>query len=156
MQRVVREYAADFYTIAHARFESLTADGCARARSLAAWTTHVASNWNAVRVEKVDGTSSVDMAVGDHLTVCARVRLGALSPEEVVVELYLGRVNADGGFADTLSIPMRQTGGGGGTWIFEAARVPCNRSGLQGYTVRVMPFHPDEARSMMPGLIAWA
>jgi len=88
--------------------------------------------------------------------VRACVRLGELTPDDVGVELYIGRLNADGEFADPVAIPMRASGGGNGLWSFEAATVPCSRSGLHGYTVRVMPFHPDEARSMMPGLIAWA
>jgi starch phosphorylase len=82
--------------------------------------------------------------------------LGELAPEEVAVELYLGRLNADGEFTDPLAIPMRVAGGGGGRWTFEALTVPCRHSGTHGYTVRVMPFHPDEPRTMIPGVIAWA
>jgi starch phosphorylase len=43
-----------------------------------------------------------------------------------------------------------------GLGIFEAAAVPCSRSGLHGYTVRVLPFHPDEPKAFLPGLITWA
>ena len=30
------------------------------------------------------------------------------------------------------------------------------RSVRNGYTVRIRPFHPDEARPFLPGLIRWA
>jgi hypothetical protein len=30
------------------------------------------------------------------------------------------------------------------------------RTGRQGYTVRVLPFHPDLAQTFAPGLITWA
>ena len=156
MLRVGREYSSDFYAIAHARYEMLTAEGATRSRALASWTARVAANWNNVRVESVDGTENGDLAVGDRLTVRAHLRLGALTPDDVGVELYLGRLNADGDFADSLAVPMHLTGSANGTFLFEAATVPCSRSGIHGYTVRVMPFHPDEARSMIPGLIAWA
>jgi starch phosphorylase len=43
-----------------------------------------------------------------------------------------------------------------GLCIFEAAAVPCCRSGLHGYTVRVLPYHADEAKAFLPGLITWA
>ena len=86
----------------------------------------------------------------------ARVRLGAIPPDEVAVELYLGRLDADGELAEPLAIPMRPVDGRDGSWVFEAATIPGKRSGRHGYTVRVMPFHPDEARAMIPGLIAWA
>ena len=50
MQRVVNEYAADFYLTAHQRFRDLTADGAHRARTLAAWASRVRANWGAVRI----------------------------------------------------------------------------------------------------------
>jgi starch phosphorylase len=43
-----------------------------------------------------------------------------------------------------------------GLGIFEAAAVQCGRSGLHGYTVRVLPFHADEAKAFLPGIITWA
>lgn len=156
MQRVVREYAADFYVIAHARYRTLTADSAARARSLAEWASRIAANWGAVKVVRVEGNAAGEMSVGDAVSVRTVVRLGALAPDDITVELYMGRLNADGDFAEPVAHPMRAIGREGGDWLFEAATMPCCRSGLHGYTVRVMPFHADEARSMLPGLIAWA
>jgi starch phosphorylase len=156
MQRVVKEYAADFYAIAHARFESLIADNACRARALAAWQSRIAAQWGEVRVEKVEGSVAGELAVGDHLDARAWVRLGALVPEEVAVELYVGRLNADGEFADALALPMKAVRNNGDLWLFEANTVPCRKSGTHGYTVRVMPFHADDSRSMSPGMIAWA
>ena len=57
---------------------------------------------------------------------------------------------------DALAIPMQPAGGQEGVQLFEATAVPCRRSGLHGYTVRVLPFHADEARDFLPRLIAWA
>src|SRR5664279_378269 len=51
MQRVVKEYAADCYTMAHKRYERLTAADSARAKSLTAWSERVAREWPHVRVE---------------------------------------------------------------------------------------------------------
>ncbi len=157
MQRVVREYTADFYTIAHARYRTLTADHAARARTLADWAARIAANWSAVGVTRVDGNAAAEMSVGDPLKVKAAVRLGALAPDDVSVELIMGRLDADGAFADPVAHPMRAAGRDpAGDCLFEAATVPCCRSGRHGFTVRVIPFHSDEARSLLPGLIVWA
>jgi starch phosphorylase len=52
---------------------------------------------------------------------------------------------------------MRHTASpGNGEHVFEATGVPCCRSGLQGYTVRVLPHHPELAAPFVPGLITWA
>ena len=57
---------------------------------------------------------------------------------------------------NAVAIPMEPGGGRYGTYVFEAANVPCRESGLYGYTVRVLPFHADEGRSFLPGLITWS
>jgi len=43
-----------------------------------------------------------------------------------------------------------------GRHLFETEAIACARSGLHGYTVRVLPHHPDLASPFLPGLITWA
>jgi starch phosphorylase len=75
----------------------------------------------------------------------------------VAVELYLGRLDAQGEISSGVALPMDLAGSTpDGLHIFEASGVACLQSGLHGYTVRVLPYHPDEAKSFLPGLIAWA
>ena len=52
--------------------------------------------------------------------------------------------------------PWKRRGGPDGSPHFVASEVPCRDSGLHGYTVRVLPFHPDAAETFLPGLIRWA
>jgi starch phosphorylase len=139
------------------RYQQLTANRAERARALAAWTSHVQAHWKEVRIEAVDALTPADLPVGSRLHVRARLQLGALTPDQVTVELYVGRLDADGELTGAYTIPMQPAGEGhGGVWTFEAVTVPCPRSGLHGYTVRITPFHPDEPKAFLPGLITWA
>jgi starch phosphorylase len=157
MQRVVKQYAADFYVTAHDRYQRLTLDRSARAKALAAWVSRMRANWSQVRVERIAALAAKELAVGSQIQVRAWIRLGAIPPEEVAVELYLGRLDSGGDIAGGVAIPMQSAGQSPeGFCIFEADAVPCSRSGLHGYTVRVLPFHPDEAKAFLPGLITWA
>jgi starch phosphorylase len=158
MQRMVKEYAAVFYLTANERFQQLTANGAERARALAAWTAHIHTHWNEVRIEAVDSLTEEDLQVGSRLQVRVRIQLGALSPGQVSVELYVGRIDADGELTDAHAIPMQLADKSpeSGVWTFEAATVPCLRSGLHGYTVRIMPFHVDEPKTFLPDAILWA
>jgi starch phosphorylase len=90
------------------------------------------------------------------MRVRMRVELGDLKPEDVVVELYWGPLDAKGEISSASTTPMKPAGEEQGKYLFEAAAVPCLRSGLHGYTVRVIPHHPDLASPFLPGLIAWA
>jgi starch phosphorylase len=155
--RMVREYTERFYLPAFDRFTRLEADCGAAARRLAAWMNLVRHEWPQIRVLAIEQGPAPDVKVGDLVGVCARLRLGALTPADVKVELYLGALDTAGEITQPAAFPMQHTiSTGNGEHIFEASGVPCCRSGLQGYTVRVLPHHPDLAAHFIPGLITWA
>ncbi|MEI9977319.1 MAG: hypothetical protein WDO73_37855 [Ignavibacteriota bacterium] len=110
MQRVVKEYTADCYLVAHERYRNLTCGNSERARALAAWSGRVGKEWPKVRVESVDGLPESHVAVGSFLQVRARVRLGAIQPGEVAVELYMGRIDARSEITGGVALPMRPLG----------------------------------------------
>ena len=155
--RMVREYTERFYLPAAERQGQLTADGMARARSLAAWKERVRDQWPKVRVESVTADSLDGVQVNSEIKAQAEVSLGALTPDDVSVELYVGLVNADNEIVEARAIPMLPVGDGrDGRYRFEINPVACCRSGLHGFTVRALPRHPDLGASSLPGLIVWA
>ncbi|MFB3827363.1 MAG: alpha-glucan family phosphorylase [Bryobacteraceae bacterium] len=155
--RMVQQYACQFYAMAHARYCELRADGAARTRALAAWFARARAAWPQVRVESVDQGQSAEINVGEALRVRARVRLGSLTPDDVSVELYMGAVDASGELVRPVATAMQCSGQEpDGAWTFEGASSTCAASGQWGFTVRVLPYHPDLVTSYPPGLIAWA
>jgi starch phosphorylase len=155
--RMVREYAERFYLPAVERFDRLAAGEADVACSLAAWRKRVELAWPRVWVERVDAERSEAADAGSTLVVRAQANLDCLKPEEVAVQLYLGRVNGAGEIVDAQCYPLKPTKPEGERgYLFESAPVPTSRSGLHGYTVRVLPDHPDLASRIIPGLITWA
>ena len=155
--RMVQEYAERFYAPAYRKFRDLAADDAKRARAMAAWKERVRTIWPEVRVESVENHSPATLPVGQPIQARVRVHLGALTPEDVSVELYHGRVNAGGQIVNGVATPMEVAGPGeGGSYTFEADPVACSDSGLHGFTVRVLPYHPDLPVALIPGLITWA
>src|SRR5262245_1543476 len=155
--RMVREYAERFYLPAAERQMRLTADGMTRARSLAAWKDRVLDQWSRVRIESVTAGSLDGVQVSSEIKAQAEVSLGALTPDDVSIELYVGSVNADNEIVGARAIPMRPVGDGGdGRYRFEVSSVACGRSWLNGFTVRALPRHPDLIEPFVPGLIVWA
>jgi starch phosphorylase len=155
--RMVREYTERFYLPAAERQRQLTADGMARARSLAAWKERVRDQWPKVRIKSVTAGSLEGIQVNSEIKAQTEVSLGALTPDDVSVELYVGLVDADGEITGARAIQMRPVSdGGAGHYRFEVSSVACRRSGLHGFTVRALPRHPDLIESFLPGLIVWA
>lgn len=73
------------------------------------------------------------------------------------MDFCVGRVNARGEFMDVESTPMHAMGSAeGGCYVFNGSAIACRRSGLYGYTVRVLPHHADLTTSFVPGFIVWA
>jgi starch phosphorylase len=154
--RMVAEYVDRFYMPASSRARILTADGCAIAKELAAWRSRVEEHWREVRVEAVESDGMSQAHVGDVIHGRALVRLGALAPKDVAVELYLGRLDASGNISDASAAPMRPARPTtDGSWEFEGAAT-CQVSGLHGYTFRARPFHPQLDGEQLPGLVTWA
>ena len=111
--------------------------------SLAAWKERVRDRWSRVRIESVTAGSLDGIQVNSEIQAQAEVSLGALTPDDVSVELYVGLVNADNELVGARAIPMRPVGDGGdGRYRFEVSSVTCCRSGLHGFTVRALPRHP--------------
>ncbi len=110
-----------------------------------------------MRVEEILDGPGAGLPVGTKIRARARVRLGPLKPEEVVVQLYLGRLDSAGEIANPELTEMRPTGGDGrGSWIFETSEAVCREGGLHGDSVRVLPRNEALASPFLPGLIAWA
>jgi starch phosphorylase len=157
--RMTREYAERLYLPAHRRFRELTTDDLTRARALSAWKNRVREAWSQIKVEMMDTDpqAKADFAVGDEVRTRTRIRLGGLSPDDVSVQLYLGRLNADCDIVEAEAVPMHLIESDGkGTHIYESRGAVCKKSGLHGYTIRVLPNHPDLATPFLPGLITWA
>lgn len=152
--RMVRDYVEQLYEPAAARGIALSADGNARAKALAAWKERVASRWDGVQVrvlEDEDGVSDL----GSERRVTAEVDLGALSPDDVAVQLVHGSVGANEEMSPTAAVAMDHSNGEGSRHWYVGS-FTCERAGRYGFTVRVVPAHADLASPAELGLGAWA
>ena len=111
--------------------------------------------WPSVRVDPVKHDVS-EISLGEQILVSARVRLNDLSPEDVAVQVVSGSIDANGEITTPETIPMQPSGkDGSGSDLFQAVWKPSTKTGLHGYSIRVLPRHPDSISSFLPGLITW-
>ena len=91
--RMLREYCTKFYLRAKDHYQRLAADDFQLARTMSEWRRHVARHWSQVSIESAapDRDLRSGISVGDEVNVSAVVHLGSLSPEDVLVEMYVGR-----------------------------------------------------------------
>jgi starch phosphorylase len=152
--RMLWEYGEGYYLPAARHHAELCADGFRRARAVAAWKQRVEKAWAEVRVESVSAAEPGARKVGEGFAIEARVRLGALTPEDVAVEAAYGPLDAERRLLapQTVALELRQGLDGRHTY---AGVVPCHGTGLMGYGVRVRPAHPDAGGLLATGLMTW-
>ena len=162
--RMVRDYVEQMYEPAAVRTESLGEAGGERAKALAAWKQQLARAWSAVRVISVD-TEAALVDLGASKKVEAVVALGQLDQRDVEVQLLHGPVGANEELQPAAVVTMELVGldepgpGEGG----EAKNLHrysgsfgCEQAGRYGFTVRVVPSHPDLRTFAELGCVAWA
>jgi len=147
--RMVRDYVCDIYEPVAARASELSVDGHARARALAAWKERTVSGWPGVHITGVQ-TDDSPTELGATRKVFASVALGALSPDDVAVQLLHGPVGPDGEL-ERATVMTMQPAGEGGFW----GEFACDAAGRYGVTVRVVPAHPDLATFADVGVVTW-
>jgi starch phosphorylase len=153
--RMVRDYVESLYLPAAVRAVELSVHGFEGARELAAFRARLAEHWHRVHVEGVDADESV-ADLGGTRRVTAVVALGALRPDEVEVQLVVGRVGQAGELERTTVVAMAEEGPVDDLHRRFAAEAPLADAGRMGVTVRVVPRHRLLDQPLELGLVAWA
>jgi starch phosphorylase len=154
--RMVEEYAECCYIPSHRRAARLTAERLKAATELAAWRKRLAADWGQIRIEGVEAPTGETLRVGSEFPVKVRVNLGPVSPEDVEVQLCYGVLDSMGEIADPRATPLHANGTRAGSTVVFDGSVPCRSSGQYGFTVRVLPRHPNLPHPFEPGLVTWA
>ena len=150
--RMVRDYVTDLYEPTAAAADVLRADDHARARTLAGWKARVAAAWDGVKIDRVDADDEV-ADLGTARAVEVAVELGSLDPADVAVQALHGPVGALDELADPLTVTDLTCVDPASRPAVYRGEVPCIEPGRYGFTVRVVPTHPDLATPMDLGRI---
>jgi starch phosphorylase len=159
--RMVCDYVERLYEPTAARADTLGAEGGARAVALAAWKQRVLDEWHGVHVDRVSGDADTDSAyaiaeLGGERTVSAVVALGDLTADDVDVQLLHGPVSTGDELTERTAVSMAPAGVADADHVRYEGTFACERAGRYGFTVRVVPRHPDLVGAADLGLAAWA
>jgi len=154
--RMVQEYAEKAYIPLSVRRIAFRKDNRKSAYELSAWKQKIRSVWNNVRFVRVESETHGDVPVGTEIPIEADVYLDSLNEKDVIVEAYVGHLGMNGDIHEGHAVNM----------VFEKKLennvyrfkgfIPCQETGLAGYSVRVFPYHIDLANKFEVGLITWA
>ncbi|MBZ0320608.1 MAG: alpha-glucan family phosphorylase [Anaerolineae bacterium] len=153
--RMVEEYTTKFYLPSRDRIQALTKDSLKDGKQYADWLIDVRRAWPNISIQKVQA-STEHVTVGEALKVEAWVNLGALKPNDVVVQLYSGSLDSKGMLQSGSAVDMEANGKPQGALYHFEATLNYTQTGEQGISVRVLPKHTYLADPILTGLIHWA
>ena len=153
--RMVQDYASRYYLPCSTRYHGLCSNDFSGAKDLATWRQRLMTSWHEVSVAGITSRNDLEMSVGTEMDAVARVKLGPLSPEDVTVEAYYGRLDPNGDFLERETATLEATDSADGVFTFSGT-IPCARTGRYGFTVRVTPSHKRLENRFVMGLVTWA
>jgi starch phosphorylase len=152
--RMLLEYAEEFYGPAMKRFAYLAGEDFRHPRELAAYLEKLEAGWSRMEVLSISVPERSIYTVGETIPAVVQVKLGSLSPEDVSVSLYTGPLNSTGQIEGGRDIELEPAGRGEGT-VEYVGRLQAERTGRQGYAVRLLPRHAALVHPYLPGLVRW-
>ena len=153
--RMVRDYVEDLYEPTARQADRLATDEFKPARELAAWKARVLAGWEGVDVLSVETDVSV-ASLGTDRAVEAEVALGSLHADDVEVQLVHGPVGQHDEIEHPTITMMTPVGENGSGSLRYRGAFSCDTAGRYGFSVRVVPSHPDLITSIELGRVAWA
>ena len=152
--RMLEEYACQFYVPSALAWDKIREDRFKGARELTAWIKHLKENWARLRILEKQTDTPTGIELGKSLKVEVVADLGSLSPRDLSVDIYYGRVDSKADFLDRQILSLRDDGQSGGRTIFRG-EIPCPEVGRFGFRVRILPSHPLLSNPYSLGLILW-
>src|SRR5438309_572370 len=155
--RMVKEYTERLYIPAARSHENFAQNGCEPATHLSQWKSRMRKDWPQVRIHDVQVANKdrQNILVGESLQVSAQVFLGDVDPNHVRVEAYHGEAENGGIKNPSVSVLKASGRNGDGSYLYQGL-VPASESGAYGFSVRVVPIHPNLMQAHELRLIAWS
>ncbi|MGP1347046.1 MAG: alpha-glucan family phosphorylase [Phycisphaerales bacterium] len=154
--RMVAQYAEQYYIPAHTLGRALAADTLAGARGLAQQIHRWRDHWHEARILAVESDIHTARPIRTPIQVTATVDPGRLNPSEIAVQLVHGEVTAIGTMTDIVATTMTHEAGPDAQGLHRyAGSFTPERSGRCGFAVRIAPRDERLVGTLIPGLMTW-
>jgi len=155
-RRMVREYMSELYEPAHLQHLRARRDDYYQVRDKARWNLRIREVWDRVRFVDAGTDVSGTVLSGKPVPVRVAVDLVGLTPNDVRVEVVIGRIDSNGNLEDTEVSVLPAVEQQGTVAIFSKDIVP-DRTGRLGYALRVSPNHfEDPLTRPCSNLLKWS
>ena len=120
------------------------------------WKENLYKNWDDIKITQENNLDNITIDAGNYIDVRCKVTLPNISVENIVAQVYYGRIEESGVVDDIQVIPMKLENRDeeNKTYTY-TAKIKLVNGGEYGYTFRVMPKHEMILDSENLDLIKW-
>ena len=129
-----------------------------RAKEFAGWKQKLIENWNKIKIQNIMEENELEeVSVGSNYVINAEVNLGNLTPDDVEVQIYYGKIDDKNksGANDYVTMECLNTKARTKAYKYRG-EINCKTTGNFGYTLRILPNHELLINQFELGLIRWA
>jgi starch phosphorylase len=157
-QRMLMDYANQFYIPAITAAQKLRANDFALTKEVSAWIDRVSRSWERIHIRDINFADiGGTVEVGQLIDINMQVDLGEITPNDVSVEIVFGQLNSQErflSFSPTVATLNGSPEGKDGVYEYHG-QVVCRESGRLGITARVVPKNEYLLQTAKPKLISW-
>lgn len=154
--RMVKEYAQKYYLTACSLNKTFKEQNAKNAIDFYNWQEKVKSEWRNIKISNIELINDHEAWIGKPIEVTCDIELGALSPEDVLVQVFYGAIDPHteeikGVNYKNLNLIEKEDN----KYRYEGS-YSCSTTGKQGFTIRVIPNHQLLTRITDLYLCKWA
>ncbi|MCK4715844.1 MAG: alpha-glucan family phosphorylase, partial [Candidatus Marinimicrobia bacterium] len=153
--RMLRDYTEQLYFPAAERAHLMRNNSFTISKELAHWKKHMRDSWNSIRFLKIETSSTKELSVKSGLEITTVIFLDGISPHDVELQIYCGKVDSNGKIVDGKLVSMQLETEMGSNKFKYRGSINNWDSGLNGYTIRIIPKHEALINPFEDGLIHW-
>ena len=155
-KRMLKEYFTEMFEPTALHSAAMAKDGYRLAKEVADWKRKIPMRFASVKITevKVEGAQEEAVITGALFTVIVGVELGKLSPEEICVELVVGKADTTGLVASPQRISLKLVENKRGSAVFQIEHRMAE-NGQFSYGVRAMPVNKELGIKVETGLVIW-
>ena len=153
--RMVSEYFTKLYYPAIKLHQKLTVHNYQKANELVLWKNKIKNDWQSVSIKLQSAKKKYDINCGDKIHVSAEVLLTEnIKPQDIKVEIYYGILSNDKIISPVIIEMNMLEKLSDNSYLYQGSIEPKD-SGNYGFTLRIVPTHPDLLHKNETGLIHW-
>ncbi len=152
--RMVEEYCKRFYIPCSTRYNHFNKNNFDDLKNYLTWKDKIKKIWHMVSIKNIDSKNNHIAKVGDRIPVKVTIDLAGLSPDEVRVEIFIGRIDERYELVEGHPLPLLPSETTSQGTIYSGT-ILCLSSGQIGYSVRCYPYNKNLNYHLEMGLINW-